>query len=118
MSKDSRLSPLAEEMSAGMSAFCDALEAGEPIEERFTVRSVSLDLSPRPYAGLDVKSLRKRLKASQAIFAGFLGVSVAAVRAWERDTRPVPRSARRFMDEIVADPDLFRRRMAESLQDA
>ena len=28
-----QLSPLAAEMVAGLSAFCDALEAGEPIEE-------------------------------------------------------------------------------------
>ena len=117
MNKGTRLSHLGEEMAAGMSAFCDALESGLPLEERFTIRSVSLDLVPRPYGADEVKMLRNQLKASQVVFAMFLGVSVAALRAWERNVRPVPRYARRFMDEIVADPGLFLRRMSEAMQD-
>lgn len=116
MNKGARLSPLAEEMAAGLSAFCDALESGEPIGDRFTVRTVSFDLSPRVYRAEDVKALRRTLNASQVIFAKFLGVSVAALRAWERNTRAVPPIACRFMDELVANPDVWTKRMALATQ--
>jgi DNA-binding transcriptional regulator YiaG len=78
MKNPKQISSLAAEMIAGLSEFCDALEAGIPMDDRFTVRTVTLDLTPRSYNGNDVMALRKRLKASQAIFAKFLGVSVSA----------------------------------------
>ncbi len=83
MNEDTGLSPLGAEMLAGLSAFAGALESGEPIEKRYTVRTVRLDLEPKPYGPDDVKRMRGLLKASQALFAKFLGVSVKAVRAWE-----------------------------------
>ena len=49
MNKDKGLSPLGAEMVAGLSAFCDALESGEAIEKRFTVRTVQLDLRTKAY---------------------------------------------------------------------
>ncbi len=39
MSKDKPLSPLGAEMVAGLSAYCDALEAGEHLEKRFTIKT-------------------------------------------------------------------------------
>jgi len=111
MNEDNRLSPLGAEMVAGLSAFCDALESGEPIEKRFTVRTVSLDLQPRPYEAADVKHVRAKLNASQALLAKFLGVSVKSVRAWEQGTRPVPPIACRFMDEIMDNPRMWKRRL-------
>ena len=36
---------LAAEMVAGLSAFRNALEAGEPIEKRFSVRTVALNVA-------------------------------------------------------------------------
>lgn len=115
MNKDNRLSPLEAEMVAGLSAFCDALEAGEPIAKQFTVRTVSLDLESRPYAAADVKRVRAKLNASQALLAKFLGVSVNAVRAWEQGLRPVPAIACRFMDEILDNPELWDRRLRHSV---
>jgi len=115
MSEDARLSPLGAEMAAGLSAFCDALEAGEPIEKRFTVRTFHLDLESKPYEAEDVKRVRAILNASQALLANFLGVSVKAVRSWEQGTRPIPMIACRFMDEIIANPDLWKRRIRKSV---
>lgn len=115
MNEDKRLSPLGAEMVAGLSAFCDALESGEPIEKRFTVRTVSLDLQPKPYHAEDVKHVRDHLRASQALFAKFLGVSVKAVRAWEQGTRRVPTIACRFMDEVLANPELWTQRIRQSI---
>lgn len=114
MNKDTRLSPLGAEMVAGLSAFCDALEAGEPIEKRFTVRTVTLELHLKPYGADDVKHVRKLLNASQTLLARFLGVSVNAVRAWEQGTRKVPTIACRFMDEIIANPDIWTQRIRQA----
>jgi putative transcriptional regulator len=105
------LSPLGAEMAAGLSAFCDVLEAGEPIERRYTVRTVVVDLAPTQYGPGDVKALRSRLGGSQPLFARFLGVSVKTLRAWEQGVRPVPPIACRFLDEIAAHPELWSRRI-------
>jgi putative transcriptional regulator len=115
MNEDERLSPLGAEMVAGLSAFCDALEADEPIEKRFTVRTVHLDLHPKHYSAADVKHVRLTLKASQALLAKFLGVSVNSVRSWEQGTRTVPTIACRFLDEIVANPDVWEHRLHQAI---
>jgi DNA-binding transcriptional regulator YiaG len=114
MKKDQPLSPLAAEMVAGLSAFCDAIEAGEPIEKRFTIRTVTLDLKPKDYSADDVRHVRETLGASQALLARFLGVSVSAVRAWEQGSRRVPPIACRFLDEIVAHREVWTNRIRQS----
>ena len=116
MNEDARLTDLEAEMVAGLSAFCDALETGEPIENRFTVRTVSLDLKAKPYEAADVKEFRRTFGLSQTLLARFLGVSVRAVSSWEQGKRRVPTIACRFMDEVVADPELLKRRIRESVQ--
>jgi putative transcriptional regulator len=115
MSKDEELSPLAAEMVAGLSAFCDALESGASIEKQFTVRTVRLNLQPNAYGPEDVKQVRHRLNASQALLAKFLGISVKTLRAWEQGTRPVPGIACRYLDDIVQYPDLWTHRLREAL---
>lgn len=105
------LSPLGAEMVAGLEAFCDAIESGEPIAERYTVRTVRIDLEPARYGAEEVKALRARLSGSQPLFAHFLGVRVKTLRSWEHGSRPVPPIARRFMDEIVAHPELSSQRV-------
>ena len=111
MKEETRPCALGSEMVAGLSAFCDALEAGVPIAARYTVRTVSLDLPAKDYGHEDVKRVRRGLGAGQAVFAEFLGVGVKALRSWEQATRPVPRIACRFMDEIVANLDLWAKRI-------
>ena len=115
MSEDQGLSPLGTEMVAGLAAFCDTLESGVPIEKRFTVRTVHLDFKARPYLAEDVKNVRATLNVSQALLARFLGVSVKSVRSWEQGTRRVPTIACRFLDEILAHPDLWNRRLAQAV---
>jgi putative transcriptional regulator len=111
MKKKPRLSPLVSEMVAGMSAFCDTVESGEPIAKRYTVKTVTLNLRARPYDADDVRKARTRLNASQALLANFLGVSVKSVRAWEQGKRPVPKIACRFLDEILENPEVWRHRL-------
>jgi putative transcriptional regulator len=111
MRKDDQGSPLGDEMLAGLTAFRDALRSGDPIEKKFTVRTVTLDLEAKPYSAEDVKAVRARLRASQGLLAKFLGVSVKTLCAWEQGTRPVPSIACRFLDELIGCPELWNRRV-------
>lgn len=77
-----------------MQAFTEALERGEEISERFTCRKVSLDLQPARYTPAEVRKTRELLKASQAVFAQFLGMSVKTVRSGNRGKSPVRWRAR------------------------
>lgn len=111
MNEDKGLSPLAAEMVKGLSAFCDAAEAGNAVGKQFTIRTVSLVLEARPYGPADVKQVRKVLNASQSLLAKFLGVSVKTVRSWEQGIRPVPMIACRYMDDVIANQEVWRKRV-------
>lgn len=83
------------------------------IPDKFTCHTISLDLAPEQYSPRLVKSTREILKASQAIFAKFLGVKLKTVQAWEQGEN-VPRdSACRFMDEIRHNPPYWQARLQE-----
>lgn len=102
---------LGDRLIAGLESIVEALESGEPLEKRLTVRTVKLDLKPREYTADDVKAVRAKLGASQALLAKFLGVSVQAIRHWEQGTRPVPTIAARYLDDVQEFPDLWTRRI-------
>ena len=96
----------------------DALNSGEPLEERFTVRSYRFGLAAHDYRPDDVRSVRRILGLSQPLFAEFLGVDASTVRSWEQGKRPLSSIARRFMDEISADPGYWRGRLRHSISEA
>ena len=79
---------LGEKLQRRLGAFAAALENHESVSERFTCRTIKLQLEPRSYGPRQVKGTRKLLGVSQAIFAQFLGVSVKAVSAWEQAEEP------------------------------
>ena len=55
-----------------------------------------------------IKELRENiLGVSQPVFAIFLGVSPAAVKAWEQGIKKPSGSARRLMQIFVKDPSTF-----------
>ena len=110
MKKPTRKQPqstLGEEIIAGLKGFVETLEAGVPVESRYTVHTVTLDLEPHPYESKDLVQARHKLNASQALLAKFLGVSVKTLSAWEQGTRPLPLIAGRYLDDILAHPELF-----------
>ncbi len=113
MKKDTQLSTAGTEIVGALEGFLDVLRGGGEIAERFTVRTVALDLEPREYTGEDVKKTRATLGLSQALFARFLGVSVKSVRAWERGDRKPSDMACRFMDEIAFSPEHWKARIRE-----
>jgi putative transcriptional regulator len=108
--KESR-STVGAEMIAALQEVADALQASESLEKRFTVRRYHLKVAPRTYGPDDVRRVRESLRLSQPLFAQFLGASLAAVRSWEQGKRPPSLMARRFLEEIEAEPLYWRKRL-------
>jgi len=78
---------LGQRLVSEFSELRDALRGKEPIERRFTVRTVELDLQPKSFDSESVRVIRMSLGVSQAIFAQLLGVSTAWVSSWEQGNR-------------------------------
>lgn len=113
--KTEKLSPADAKLIGALAEFRDALKDGVPLAERFTVRTIKLNLRPSEHGPDDVRRIRKEvLGASQRVFATFLGVSVGAVRGWEQGLKKPSGAACRLMDEIVFSPDHWRKRLLES----
>lgn len=60
-----------------------AEEALDHARGKRELRTTVLPLPPEPMAAAEVKQLRSRLNASQAVFAHYLNVSTKLVQAWE-----------------------------------
>jgi putative transcriptional regulator len=110
-----KLNSVERDLVEGLEEFVSDLKSGTPIEKKYTCRRIILDLEPQAYTAKDVKSTRKLLNASQALFAQFLGVSVKAVRKWESGQAP-SEMACRFMDEIRRNPEYWHKRLRESMR--
>jgi putative transcriptional regulator len=104
---EKKFSKQAEDILSALTEFAEAVEKGERIDRRFTVRTVELDLRPSSYLADDVKAVRKLLNATQPMFAMIIGTTPATLRSWERGSRPVNAMACRLMDMIKADPKGF-----------
>jgi len=113
-----RSTSVSQKIVQGLREFSAALKSGKPLAEQLTCHTVRLKLQPRTYRPATVKAVRKELHASQAIFAQFIGVSVKTVQKWERGEESPRPIARRFMDEIMREPDRWRRRLLECLETA
>jgi putative transcriptional regulator len=111
MKKHGNLSPQGAKIVGALAEFRDALKEGARIDDRFTVRTVELDLCPRVYTAEEVKRVRGLLNLSQPLFARFLGVDVKTVRSWEQGAREPSPMASRFLDEIDCSPDYWRKRL-------
>jgi putative transcriptional regulator len=87
------------------------LQAGKPLESRFTVRTYKISPPPK-YDGNGVRRVRELLAMSQAAFAAFLGVDPSTVRSWEQGLRVPSPMACRLLSEIEAEPTHWRGRLA------
>jgi len=115
MKEGSKLTPKGAKIVAALERFRDAIESGTPIERRYTVRRVKLDLTPRTFSPDEVKRIRTAMGVSQPIFGQFLGVDVKTVRSWEQGRRAPSGMARRFLEEIQATPEHWRGRLESIL---
>jgi DNA-binding transcriptional regulator YiaG len=99
---------LGKAIVADMTEFAEALEAGIPLESKYTVRRVQLPEAPNKYTSQAVRVTRDRICVSQAVFAHLLGVSTILVQAWEQGNRVPAAWARRLLDEVNRDPQRWR----------
>lgn len=109
------VSPHIAEACAGIDAFLEAAAAGESLEGLATIRTRTLELSPREYGPKEVRAVRRKLKASQALLAKFLGVNTQTVSSWEQGRRKVPPMARRYLDDLVDIPALWATRTGSAI---
>lgn len=56
--------------------------------------------SPRAYSAYDIKQLRLREKASQAVFAAYLNTSVSTVQKWEVGEKSPSGPALKLLDLV------------------
>jgi putative transcriptional regulator len=91
----------------GLADLRDTLKSGKPVEKRFTVRTIELDLEPGEYDAESVKCTRLALGVSQAVFARVLGASGDTVASWEQGVREPTPMARRLLDEINRNRDYW-----------
>ncbi len=108
--RQSRRSAVGARIIEGLTELAEALERGERLEDRFTVRKVSIP-APDSYSPARIRRTRHLLGASQAVFAQIVGVSVKLVEHWESGIRVPSPMARRLLDEINADPAHWRRKL-------
>ena len=107
---------VADRIIQSLQEFTEALEKGEDLSKRFTVRTYRLNLAPKLYDAKKVKNTRKLLEASQAVFAQLLGVSVKTVRSWEQGVNTPNGMACRFLDEIQRNPTYWIKRLEEATE--
>ncbi len=103
-----------QEIVEGLRDLAATLQAGQPMESRFTVRTFKIAPPPQ-YRGADVRRVRELLAMSQTAFAAFLGADPSTVRSWEQGLRPPSPLACRLLSEIEADPAHWRKRLAACL---
>jgi DNA-binding transcriptional regulator YiaG len=100
-----------DEVVAELKSVNDAVDAGDALEKLCTVRNATLDLQVHQYTAGDLKRARLRLNASQSLLARFLGVSAKAIRSWEQGVRPVPKIVCRYLDDVLACPEIWTKRL-------
>jgi putative transcriptional regulator len=64
---------------------------------------------PKP---IDVRSIRKRVKMSQAEFSRAYGISKRALQEWEQGGRQPDSAARAYLTVIAREPAVVRRALA------
>jgi putative transcriptional regulator len=104
---------------AGMKELDDWVGSGQPLESRFTVRTIRDIPEPTRYSARRIAGLCRRLGASQTVFAKLIGTSPALIRAWEIGGREPSTMARRLLDQIAKNTETWQsilRRAAEGRQ--
>lgn len=84
-----------------------ANEALAHAQGRLDLRTTLLPPPPEPMRAGDVSRLRRRMDASQAVFAGYLNVSKKLVQAWEAGRRTPNGAALRLLRLAEQAPGLL-----------
>ena len=82
-------------------------EAVEYTDGKINARRNKLSVTPLPiFKAEEIRTIRRSLDMTQAVFASFMGVSPKTVEAWERGRNTPDGPARRVLSMIQADPNL------------
>jgi putative transcriptional regulator len=65
--------------------------------KRMALRVTEIPSPPKPLKPAEIRRIRERLHASQAVFARFLCVSAKAVQSWEQGARRPQKTALRLL---------------------
>ena len=101
--------PAGRKILSALYDLADTLERGIPLEQKYTLRHVSI-ADPGDYTPADVKRLRRKLGLSQPVFARLLGAASGVVQKWEAGERHPDGMARRLLDDIQEDPQRWLKR--------
>jgi len=115
MGEATRKPRLGRRLIRGLTDIRDTLKKGQKLSEKFTVRTVVLDLEPTEYDADAIRKIRERLGVSQALFAQVLGASVDTVASWEQGVREPNPMARRLLEEISRNHEHWRKILRDSL---
>lgn len=108
--RSDRGSAVGREIIAGLRDLRRTMEAGVPLEKKYTVHTIEVP-DPGAYGAKEIKALRARMGLSQAIFARLIGASHILVQKWEGGDRHPDGMTRRLLDDMVADPDRWLSRL-------
>ncbi len=93
----------------------EVMDSGEPLEKHFrvhTLKTATLNIPPtHRYTAAEIKAVREKLEASQALLAKFLGVSTHTVSLWEQGKQNAPPIACRYLDDLRDFPELWTSRL-------
>ena len=90
----------------GSTLIAAAKEGLSALKEKKTLRTHRIP-SPPPLKPEQIAHIRSTLNASQAVFASYIGVSRAAVVAWEYGTRQPSGAARKLLSIAQKNPSLL-----------
>ena len=92
--------------SSGATLIAAAKEGLRALTEKKTLRTHRIS-PPSPLRPEQIAHIRSTLNASQAVFASYLGVSRAAVVAWEYGLRQPSGAARKLLSIARKDPSVL-----------
>lgn len=95
---------IGDEILRGLGQMRDVLERGQPLESRFTMRTVELELEPRVYSAEEIQKIRRSFQASQAVFALMIGISPRTLQDWEQGRKAAPPWAGRLLQLMQEHP--------------
>lgn len=96
------MSKLFDDLLESVQGMDDFLK-GKKVKE-LTVRTVTVE-PVATFSAKEIKRLRTKLKLSQAVFAGIVGVTDKAVQAWEAGTNQPTGPAARMIDMLEQSPE-------------
>ena len=91
---------------SGKALVAAAQEGLQVLKEKRTLRTFRVAV-PAPLKPKEIVGIRSSLNASQAVFASYLGVSKAAVVAWEYGQRKPSGAARKLLSIARKNPEVL-----------